>query len=50
MWLFYTAYLHARLTRGWSGRRAAILATVGFATAIFSFLGNLFLAGLHAYV
>jgi cytochrome c-type biogenesis protein CcsB len=50
VWFIYTAYLHARLTHGWRGRRAAILAVVGFAVAVLSFLGNLFLPGLHSYV
>lgn len=50
VWFAYTAYLHARLTHGWRGRRAAILAITGFALAILSFLGNLFLPGLHSYV
>ena len=27
-WLVYAAYLHARLTRGWKGKRAAILSMV----------------------
>ncbi|HEY9847240.1 MAG TPA: c-type cytochrome biogenesis protein CcsB, partial [Candidatus Caenarcaniphilales bacterium] len=29
-WLVFAAYLHARITRGWQGRRPAILATTGF--------------------
>ena len=49
IWLFYTGYLHARYQRGWRGRRAAILAIVGFAMVILSFVGNLFLGGQHAY-
>ena len=49
IWLFYTGYLHARYRRGWRGRRAAVLAIVGFAMVIFSFVGNLFLGGQHAY-
>jgi cytochrome c-type biogenesis protein CcsB len=49
IWLFYTSYLHARYQRGWRGRKAAILAIVGFAMVILSFLGNLFLGGQHAY-
>jgi cytochrome c-type biogenesis protein CcsB len=49
IWLFYTAYLHARLQRGWSGRRAAWLSIAGFAIVILSFLGNLWLSGNHAY-
>jgi cytochrome c-type biogenesis protein CcsB len=49
IWLFYTGYLHARYRRGWRGSRAAILAIIGFAMVILSFLGNMFLGGQHAY-
>ncbi len=49
IWLFYTGYLHARYKRNWQGRRAAILAIIGFVMVILSFLGNLFLGGQHAY-
>jgi cytochrome c-type biogenesis protein CcsB len=50
VWLIYAAFLHARITRGWVGRRAAILSVVGFAATIFCYLGvNLFLSGLHSY-
>ncbi len=49
IWLFYTGYLHARYKRGWQGRRAAILAIIGFVMVILSFVGNLFLGGQHAY-
>ena len=49
IWLFYTAYLHARLQRSWYGRRAAWLSIAGFAIVILSFLGNLWLGGQHAY-
>jgi cytochrome c-type biogenesis protein CcsB len=49
-WLMYAAYLHARLTRGWRGKRAAILSMVGFLAVIFTYLGvNLLLSGLHSY-
>jgi cytochrome c-type biogenesis protein CcsB len=49
-WLVYAAYLHARLTRGWKGKRAAILSMVGFLAVIFTYLGvNLLLSGLHSY-
>lgn len=49
-WLLYAALLHGRLTAGWRGRRAAILAIVGFCTVLFTFLGvNLLLPGLHSY-
>ncbi len=50
VWLVYAAFLHARVTRGWHGRRAAILSIVGFAATIFCYLGvNLILSGLHSY-
>lgn len=49
IWLFFTAYLHARLQRGWSGKRAAWLSITGFVIVILSFLGNLWLGGNHAY-
>jgi cytochrome c-type biogenesis protein CcsB len=50
VWLIYAAYLHARITRGWRGKKAAILSIVGFAATIFCYLGvNLILSGLHSY-
>jgi cytochrome c-type biogenesis protein CcsB len=50
VWLVYAAFLHARITRGWDGRRAAILSIAGFAATIFCYLGvNLVLSGLHSY-
>ncbi len=49
-WLLYAALLHGRLTVGWRGRKAAILAIVGFCAILFTFLGvNLLLPGLHTY-
>ena len=49
-WLVYAAYLHARLTRGWRGIRAAVLSIFGFFSVIFAYLGvNLLLSGLHSY-
>jgi cytochrome c-type biogenesis protein CcsB len=50
VWLVYAAFLHARVTRGWHGRRAAILSIVGFLATIMCYLGvNLVLSGLHSY-
>ena len=50
VWFIYAAYLHARITRGWRGRKAAYLSIVGFAATIFCYLGvNLILSGLHSY-
>jgi cytochrome c-type biogenesis protein CcsB len=49
-WLLYAALLHQRLTVGWRGRKAAIMAIVGFLALLFTFLGvNLLLSGLHTY-
>ena len=48
-WLVYGAYLHARVARGWRGRRAAWLLMLGFAAVAFTFFGNLFFTGLHSY-
>ncbi|MRR55217.1 MAG: c-type cytochrome biogenesis protein CcsB [Deltaproteobacteria bacterium] len=50
VWFIYAAFLHARITRGWVGKRAAILSIIGFAATIFCYLGvNLLLSGLHSY-
>ena len=49
-WLIYAAILHARITAGWRGRRAAWLSIVGFISVMFLFLGvNMLLPGLHTY-
>ncbi|MCK4377929.1 MAG: c-type cytochrome biogenesis protein CcsB [Deltaproteobacteria bacterium] len=49
-WFIYAAFLHARITRGWRGVRAATLSIVGFAAVLFTYLGvNLLLSGLHSY-
>ena len=49
-WVVYAAYLHARVTAGWKGRRAAWLALIGVATFWFNFVGvNLLAGGLHSY-
>lgn len=48
-WLIYGAYLHARVVRGWRGRRSAWLLMLGFAAVLFTYFGNLFFDGLHAY-
>ncbi len=50
-WLIYAAVLHARLTAGWRGRRAAILSILGFAAVLFTFLGvDLLLGGEHSFL
>lgn len=49
-WLVFAAYLHARITRGWQGRRPALLAAAGFVVVWVCYLGvNLLGKGLHSY-
>ena len=50
IWVVYAAYLHARTTRGWSGRRAAYFVLVGYACVLFNFtVVNLIINGKHSY-
>ena len=47
-WIFYAALLHERLTVGWRGRRAAIMAIAGLTVLLFTFFGvNFLLKGHH---
>jgi cytochrome c-type biogenesis protein CcsB len=49
-WVVYAAYLHARATAGWKGRRAAAIALAGFGCFLFNyFVINLVITGLHSY-
>ena len=49
-WLVYAGYLHARATAGWRGRKAAVIALIGFACFLINFFGvNLFAGGMHSY-
>jgi ABC-type transport system involved in cytochrome c biogenesis permease subunit len=49
-WLFYAAYLHFRLSRGWHGSKSAWMTVIGFIIVMFTLVGvNLLLAGLHSY-
>ncbi|ACB49850.1 cytochrome c assembly protein [Crocosphaera subtropica ATCC 51142] len=49
-WLVFAAYLHARITKGWQGRKPAILAASGFVVVWVCYLGvNLLGKGLHSY-
>lgn len=49
-WFVYAFYLHGRMIRGWRGKKVAIVAVVGFAAVMFTYLGvNLLLSGLHSY-
>jgi cytochrome c-type biogenesis protein CcsB len=48
-WLVYAAVLHSRFTRGWHGRRIAVMNIFGFACVLFTYFGVNYLAGLHSY-
>ncbi len=49
-WIVYAAYLHARATAGWRGRKAAYVAIAGFLTIMFNyFIVNIYVQGLHSY-
>lgn len=48
--LFYTVYLHLRLSRGWQGSKSSWLSVLGFVIVMFTLVGvNLIIAGLHSY-
>ncbi len=38
-WLIYAALLHGRIATGWRGRKAAIMAIIGFFSILFTFMG-----------
>jgi cytochrome c-type biogenesis protein CcsB len=44
-WLIYAGILYARVSAGWRGRKAAILAILGFCLVLFTFLGVKVLRG-----
>jgi cytochrome c-type biogenesis protein CcsB len=49
-WLFYAAFLHLRLSKGWEGKKSAWLAVIGFIIIMFNLIAvNLIIAGLHSY-
>ncbi len=48
-WFIYASILHARLTRGWHGKRIAYLSISGFAAVLFTYFGVNLLPGLHSY-
>ena len=49
-WLIFAIYLHARITKGWQGKKPAIIASFGLLAIWICFLGvNLIGEGLHSY-
>jgi len=50
-WFVYAAFLHARLTRDWRGKKTAILSIIGFLFVLFTYFGvNYLISGLHSYL
>lgn len=50
VWLYYSAYLHLRLSRGWIGTKSAWMAVAGFVIVLITLVFvNLVIAGLHSY-
>ena len=50
-WFIYAAFLHARYTREWKGKKTALLSIIGFIAVIFTYFGvNYLISGLHSYV
>ncbi|RNB81586.1 c-type cytochrome biogenesis protein CcsB [Brevibacillus fluminis] len=50
VFLYYSAYLHLRLSRGWLGTKSAWLSVVGFVIILITLVVvNLVLVGLHSY-
>lgn len=49
-WIVFATYLHSRITKGWEGRKTAILGSIGFFIIWICYLGVNFLGkGLHSY-
>lgn len=49
-WIIYAAYLHARKTRDWKGKKAAVMAIIGFMVVLFTLFGvSLLMPGNHSY-
>ncbi len=48
-WFVYATLLHAKMMRGWHGRRIAYLSIIGFGAVLFTYFGVNLLPGLHSY-
>jgi len=48
-WFIYATLLHAKMMRGWAGKRVALLSIIGFAAVLFTYFGVNYLPGLHSY-
>jgi cytochrome c-type biogenesis protein CcsB len=49
-WFIYLIQVHQRITVGWRGKRAAVMAIIGFCAVLFTLWGVTFLlGGVHSY-
>jgi len=49
-WIVFATYLHSRITKGWEGKKTAIIGGLGFFVIWICYLGVNFLGkGLHSY-
>lgn len=49
-WFLYLVQIHQRFTVGWRGKRAAVMAIVGFGAVVFTLWGVTYLlGGVHSY-
>jgi len=49
-WFIYLVQIHQRFTVGWRGKRAAVMAVLGFAAVVFTLWGVTYLlGGVHSY-
>ncbi len=48
-WFIYATLLHAKMMRGWTGKRIAGLSVLGFLAVLFTYFGVNYLPGLHSY-
>lgn len=49
-WIIYSIYLHARIVKGWKGRKAALFSVIGFICVLFTYIGvNTLLPSIHSY-
>ena len=48
-WFIYATLLHARMMKGWGGKRIAYLSIIGFFAVLFTYFGVNYLPGLHSY-
>jgi cytochrome c-type biogenesis protein CcsB len=49
-WFVFAVYLHARFTRGWSGRKTVTLVMVGWVAMMFTWMGVAWLlSGIHSF-